>query len=143
MCINEYQGQLFITSYLTCNLYHFVNTLYMYIWSFMINTYIPVSVLIIDLHVHITKTNCKYWFYQCIGSFEKGNLFYIAYLQTLTFFLWFIYLCDNLNKIVDSGCDFFSSSLIYQAVNTFYMKCLLTCFYFELVIYVYKLYSCI
>ena len=64
--------------------------LYMYIWSFMINTYIPVSVLIIDLHVHITKTNCKYWYYQCIGSFEKGNLFYIAYLQTLTFFLWFI-----------------------------------------------------
>ena len=71
----------------------------------MINTYIPVSVLIIDLHVHITKNNCKYWYYQSIGSFEKGNLFYIAYLQTLTV-LYLIHIAIRqfyLNKIVDRG----------------------------------------
>ena len=37
---------------------------------------------------------------------------------------------------------FFSSSLIYQVVNTFYIKCLLTCFYVELImnVPVYKVY---
>ena len=37
-----------LLQYSTCNLYHFLNTLYMYILSFMINTYIPVS----DCNVH-------------------------------------------------------------------------------------------
>ena len=71
-----------LIQYSTCNVYHFVNTLYVYIWSFMINTYIPVSESLIDLqvqvHVCLTKTNYKYWYYQYIGSFEIGNLFYIA-----------------------------------------------------------------
>ena len=69
-----------LIQYSTCNVYHFVNTLYVYIWSFMINTYIPVSELLIDLQVQVglTKTNYNYRFYQYIGSFEIGNLFYIA-----------------------------------------------------------------
>ena len=37
--------------YSTCNLYHFVNTLFMYIWSFMINTYIPVSESLIYMYM--------------------------------------------------------------------------------------------
>ena len=40
-----------------------------------------------------------------------------------------------LNKTVDRGCDFFFSSLINQEVNTFYIKCLLTCFNVELMIH--------
>ena len=138
-----------ITSYFTCNLYHFVNTLYMYIRSFiLIWLILPYQSLNHwstctcwsnknKLQLHVLSIHWFFW--------NKESILYCIFANIDCFMLHTPIGQIYLNKIVDSGCDLFSSSLIKQEVNTFYTKCLLTWFYVESIIhvYVYKLYSCI
>ena len=81
-----------------------------------------------------------HWFF-----WNKKSILYCIFVDVDCFMIHILIRQLYLNKTVDSSCDLFSWSLINEEFNTFYIKCLLTCFYVELMIhvYVYKFSSCI